>query len=137
MNFTKELSFSSFNDAWLTYKNHFNHNASLEKFLTATSNAECTSYKIKDIIALEPLNLNLDRLNAETPEEAYPIDDRPRGINDIKSIKYHQTHPCNPIVMIYSGNKLIFADGVHRLVAAKLLGKRNVICCIIYYDITY
>lgn len=131
MLFNSELSFSSFNDAWHTYKTHFNKNAKLEDFLLAASKSHPQSIKISEIIKLNPLNLNLARLNAKTTEEAYPLNDRPRGIADIKSIKYHQKKECSPIVMIRDKQQVIFADGVHRLIATKLLGKRTIICHII------
>ena len=126
--FNNELTFSSFNDAWHTYKTHFNKNAKLEDFLLATQKSRPQSIKINEIIKLKPLNLNLERLNTKTAEEAYPLNDRPRGIADIKSVKYHQKKECSPIVMIRDDSRLIFADGVHRLIAAKLLGKRTVMC---------
>jgi hypothetical protein len=131
MQFIQQLSFSSFNDAWETYNTHY-HKISLDDFYHATQQGYYINYNIKDIINIPPDNLDVDRLLAKTVEEAYPVTNRPRGIDDIKSVKYHMKSPCvSPIIIIKNKNKEILIDGVHRLVAAKLAGKRKVLVYII------
>ena len=65
------------------------------------------------------------------PEEAYPLDDRPRGMDDIVSVKYHTNHPISPIVIVKEKHREILLDSVHRLIATKLSGKRNIIVYVI------
>lgn len=64
MHFIKELSFSSFNDAWETYNTHY------KKFLEATCQGEYKTYKIKDLINNPPDNLDINRLLAKSVNEA-------------------------------------------------------------------
>ena len=82
MQFTNQLSFASFNDAWETYNTHY-HGNNLKRFLEASKQGEYKTYKIKDLINHPPDNLNVNRLLAKSIDEAYPPEDRPRGINDI------------------------------------------------------
>lgn len=124
MNCSKELLFSTFVDSWYTYHNHFNKNISLDHFLAASTKGKIIYYKIKDLINNPPLNLNKSRLEAKTIDEAYS--DKPRGLNDIKSVKYHMKIPFSPPIIIIENKKTILLDGMHRLVAAKLNGKRTV-----------
>ena len=131
MHFINELSFTSFNDAWETYNTHYK-NISLKKFLEATSQGEYKIYKIKDLINHPPDNLDINRLLAKSVNEAYPENNRPRGQNDLKSVKYHMRSKCvSPLFMIKLKNQEILMDGVHRLVAAKLSGKRNVLVYVV------
>jgi hypothetical protein len=139
MIFNKELSFTTFNDAYQTYKNHYDKTIKLEDFLNATINGSCETYKIKDIISNPPENLSVARLLAKTPEDAYRdtsketsrCDDNPRG-NDVASVKYHmKSKNVSPIVIVRIGKREILLDGVHRLVAAKLSLKRVIIVYVI------
>ena len=93
MIFLKELSFSSFNDAYETYNKHYKP-TKLEDFLKATLSGHCENYKIKDIIDNPPENLDTARLLAKTPAEAYPPNNRPRGADDINSVVYHMIGPA-------------------------------------------
>lgn len=130
MQFIKQLSFSSFNDAYETYKTHY-HKLNLETFLLATRQGEYKTYKIKDMINHPPDNLDVARLLGNNVEEAYPLNNRPRGIEDIKSVKHHMKSSCVPPIVIIKDKKEILVDGVHRLVAAKLSGKRTVLVYVI------
>jgi hypothetical protein len=63
--------------------------------------------------------------------KAYPINDRPRGNNDINSVKYHQKQlqqkkEITPIWMIQKNNKYILLDGAHRIVASYIEEKSNI-----------
>ena len=55
--------------------------------------------------------------------KAYPLTDRPRGNEDISSVKYYQKQiqqkkEIAPIWMIQKNNKYILLDGAHRIVAS-------------------
>ena len=76
--------------------------------------------QLKEFLNME--NFNSNRLQTSAVK-AYPINDRPRGKNDITSVKYYQKLIQNnkyiqPIWIIYKNNKYILLDGVHRIVAS-------------------
>lgn len=55
--------------------------------------------------------------------KAYPLTDRPRGNEDINSVKYYQKQiqqkkEITPIWMIQKNKKYILLDGAHRIVAS-------------------
>jgi hypothetical protein len=80
-------------------------------------------------------NFNPNRLQ-KTAQKAYPIDDRPRGKDDILSIKYYQKKIRNgkdipQIWMIKKRNKYILLDGAHRVVASYIEGKPHIYAHII------
>lgn len=59
-------------------------------------------------------NFNPNRLK-ESPELSYPEKDRPRGFDDIKSVKFWiKNIDKSPPIIIY---KNILLDGAHRIVA--------------------
>ena len=67
-------------------------------------------------------NFNPNRLQ-KSAVKAYPLNDRPRGNNDISSVKYYQKQiqqkkEIAPIWMIQKNNKYILLDGAHRIVAS-------------------
>ena len=64
-------------------------------------------------------NFDSNRLQ-KTAAEAYPLDNRPRGIKDIQSVEYHQSQICiQPIWMTIDENgKYTLLDGAHRIVAS-------------------
>ena len=63
-------------------------------------------------------NFDSNRLQ-KTAAEAYPLDNRPRGIKDIQSVEYHQLQKCiQPIWIIRKNGKYILLDGAHRIVAS-------------------
>jgi hypothetical protein len=67
-------------------------------------------------------NFNPNRLQ-KSAVKAYPLNDRPRGNNDINSVKYYQKQiqkkrEIAPIWMIQKNNKYILLDGAHRIVAS-------------------
>lgn len=68
-------------------------------------------------------NVAVDRLLAKSPEEAYPKSDRPRGKKDIDSVEYHMnTDIIEPIIVFDMDGDKIMIDGMHRLIAANLVG---------------
>lgn len=123
-------------DSWGTYNEFFAHENSIfisrEQFMKSLKAA---SYK--DISAKEFLTLNIENhrlstyLLAQTPEEAYPLSDRPRGQTDISSVNYFLAprEPVPPITVACMIDKkgqqrMIKLDGVHRMIAANILRKK-------------
>ncbi len=75
-------------------------------------------------------NFNPQRLK-KSAVEAYPLNNRPRGKNDINSVKYYQklikeNNNITPIWMIKKNNKFILLDGAHRIVASYIENKKYV-----------
>ena len=78
-------------------------------------------------------NLNVNRLQATSIQEAYS--DMPRGIDDIKSVKYHMKNKnTSPCIIVNYMNRLILLDGMHRLVAASLIKKRKIVILMVTID---
>jgi hypothetical protein len=74
---------------------------------------------------------------AETPEEAYPPDSRPRGEIDLISIEYHRSllregKEVVPVWFIYKDNELSLMDGQHRVVACYIEKKYDVPANVVY-----
>ena len=72
-------------------------------------------------------NFNSNRLQ-KSAVKAYPLNDRPRGNNDISSVKYYQKQiqqkkEIAPMWMIQKNNKYILLDGAHRIVASYIENK--------------
>ena len=73
-------------------------------------------------------NINPERLSA-TP---YPSADRPRGQANLLSVRHHRRtirrRGCveSPIWIARKGSRIIMLDGVHRVVATYLEGKRTI-----------
>jgi ParB-like nuclease domain len=77
---------------------------------------------------------NLDNFNSErlqsTAVKAYPLTDRPRGNNDISSVKFYQKQikehkEIQPIWILQLKNKqYILLDGAHRIVANFIENKK-------------
>lgn len=130
MKWSNEINLSTFWDSWWTYRENFmDKNMTLDEFTKICIND--STYKDMSIQTLlddyETHNIGKHRLDTNTPEEAYPSNDRPRGQKDIETIKsLIKSNECiPPIVFIQSGDKKsswICLDGIHRLVAAKLRG---------------
>jgi len=77
-------------------------------------------------------NFNPSRLQSSAVK-AYPLQDRPRGKQDINSIKYYQKQETiPPIWMIYKNNKYTLLDGAHRIVASYIEGKQTINANVIY-----
>jgi hypothetical protein len=98
-------------------------NSKLEKFLLIKCNNEL-------------LNFNPERMQ-KTAVKAYPLDNRPRGDMDIKSVKFYQKQlqmkkEIEPIWIIKKNNNYILLDGVHRIVASYIENKKYIFANIIY-----
>ena len=75
-------------------------------------------------------NFNKNRLQ-KSAVKAYPIEDRPRGNTDIRSVKYYQKQiqqqkDIIPIWMIQQNEKYILLDGAHRFVASYIEDKQYI-----------
>ena len=94
-------------------------------FNSKISKFDLVNYNKKNIV-----NINKNRLS-ETVELAYPENDRPRGENDLKSVKYHQEILKNgdeleAIWIIEKNGKKYILDGFHRLAASYIEKKHNI-----------
>ena len=72
-------------------------------------------------------NNNVDNFDSvrlqNSSVKAYPLTDRPRGKEDIISVKYYQKQiqqkkEITPVWMIQKNKKYILLDGAHRIVAS-------------------
>jgi hypothetical protein len=75
-------------------------------------------------------NFDPNRLQ-KSAVKAYPINNRPRGNDDINSVKYYQKKiqqniEITPIWMIQKNNKYLLLDGAHRVVASYIEDKHNI-----------
>ena len=75
-------------------------------------------------------NFDPNRLQ-KSAVKAYPINNRPRGNDDINSVKYYQKKiqqniEITPIWMIQKNNKYILLDGAHRVVAKYIEDKHYI-----------
>ena len=89
------------------------------------SNTEFMRFTISAARNLD--NFNPDRLS----KDPYPARDRPRGHNDLTSVKYHRKQirdegEVEPVWIAKQKGHYILLDGAHRLVATYLEGKRTV-----------
>jgi hypothetical protein len=68
--------------------------------------------------------INFDSVRLQNSAvKAYPLNDRPRGKEDIISVKYYQKQiqqkkEITPVWMIQKNKKYILLDGAHRIVAS-------------------
>ena len=78
---------------------------------------------------------NVDNFNPlrlqKTAIDAYPLKNRPRGKNDISSVKFYQKEiqqkrEITPIWIIKQNKKYILLDGAHRVVASYIDNKRYI-----------
>jgi len=80
-------------------------------------------------------NFNLNRLQ-KSAIKAYPLNDRPRGNDDISSVKYYQKQieqkkDIMPIWMAQKNNKYILLDGAHRIIASYIKNKKYIYAYIV------
>jgi hypothetical protein len=95
------------------------------------------SHIFKSNLEKLPLSIfkNVDNFNPERLQysavKAFPINDRPRGNDDILSVKYYQKQiqdhkEITPIWVAIKNNKYILLDGVHRVVASYIENKKYI-----------
>ena len=75
-------------------------------------------------------NFNPNRLQ-KSAENAFPINDRPRGDKDISSVEYHRKQIQTPIWLIKQNKTYLLLDGVHRIVAHYIEGKQYIYAYVI------
>ncbi len=81
------------------------------------------------------INFDKNRLK-KSAVDAYPPDNRPRKLDDIKSVKWHQKQIKNniaiqPIWIALKNKKYILLDGAHRIVANYIEDKKHISAYII------
>ena len=81
-------------------------------------------------------NFDSNRLQ-KSAVKAYPINNRPRKEDDIKSVKYYQTQIkkgifIQPIWLINQKGKYILLDGAHRIVASYIENEKFINSYVIY-----
>jgi hypothetical protein len=91
-------------------------------------NSKLTSFPLSKCRNLD--NFNPERLQ-KSAVKAYPLHDRPRGDDDITSVKYHQKLIKNklqifPIWVLKKNNNYILLDGAHRIVANYIEKKEHI-----------
>ena len=80
-------------------------------------------------------NFDPQRLQ-ESALKAYPITNRPRGQDDIKSVKFYQKQlkqkiNIHPIWMIHQDKTYILMDGSHRIVASFIENEKHIYAYVI------
>lgn len=80
-------------------------------------------------------NFDSNRLQ-KSAIKAYPLTNRPRGKNDISSVKYHQKQikenkKVEPIWMIKKNGKYTLLDGAHRIVSSYIENQKFIPCYVI------
>lgn len=140
LNWDKAIDQATQKDSWATWQQNYAYLSkrviSKELFMKTMGKASCQNISPEDFLALNIENHRLDRYpNARSAEEAYPLNDRPRGDKDISSVNYflQTTHPVSPITVIKFIDKerkarLVKLDGVHRLMAAAILRQSIRVC---------
>ena len=101
-----------------------------------------TAHIFKSKLIKLPLSLfknvkNFDPIRLQsTALKAYPITNRPRGQDDIKSVKFYQKQlkqkiNIHPIWMLYQDEKYILMDGAHRIVASFIENEKHIYAYVI------
>jgi hypothetical protein len=83
-------------------------------------------------------NFDSNRLQ-KSVEKAYPVNNRPRGEDDVSSVTYYKTqlqqkNEIIPIFMINKNNKYILLDGSHRIVASYIEEKEQINAYVIHIE---
>lgn len=127
----KEVDVSTLMDSWWTYcALHLKGElvdkkeiCSFQEFCSSVRAAEYSEVPLAGLLA-SAHNVGKHRLAADSVEAAYPPEDRPRGEYDIESVKslMNCSDSITPVLVLKDGDRWVFLDGTHRLLAAKLLG---------------
>jgi hypothetical protein len=110
---------------------------SLALKLFQTKEESCYAHIFRSKLISFPLSTcrNLENFNPERLQKsaimAYPLDNRPRGIDDIKSVHFYQKKiqekkDISPIWLIQNKNQYVLLDGAHRIVANYIEKKKNI-----------
>ena len=117
----------------------------LDRFLRAVRSGKYRDMAVADFAAMEPMNASARRLGARTAAAAYPPDDRPRGGEDLASVRRLRKRDtvASPVLVAMvdveggspakggrkSGRRApVLLDGMHRLVAAAIDGRPARVC---------
>jgi hypothetical protein len=81
-------------------------------------------FKMADYNKKNIHNINIYR-NSDTPEKCYPENDRPRGYEDVVSVRHHmktlqEGHELEPIWILQINGKKYILDGFHRIAATSV-----------------
>lgn len=81
-------------------------------------------FKMTDYNKKNIHNINIYR-NADTPEKCYPENDRPRGYEDVVSVRHHmktlqEGRELEPIWILQIHGKKYILDGFHRIAAVSV-----------------
>jgi hypothetical protein len=116
--------------------------------LKLSKNKESSAYAHLYNFKLEKIPLNVfkkdrvknfpsHRLKARTIETAYPESDRPKGMYNIESVKYHMSligKNLNPLIFIgKKNNKYELIHGSHKIVAAHLAHLKKIDAYVVYF----
>lgn len=124
MKFAKKADEETITNAWSTWK-AICHGArvTLDEFRAKVAATDAVTMAVEELLALEPVNLGATRMSGRTPEEAYPLGDRPRGDEDIRTVRklMRMRRAISPAIFMRAKNgRLFLLDGVHRIVAANI-----------------
>lgn len=105
------------------------------------SYAHLFSYKLEQI----PLskfkkglvkNFKADRLKSKTEIDAYPENNRPKGIYNLEAVKFHRSlisQNVNPLIfVVYKRNKYHLIHGSHKIIAAHLDNFKKIDAFVVY-----
>ena len=119
-------------DSWGTWNKNYRQEVkptvNHTEFFDAVARGSYRDLSVEEFLRLPVENQRLNKYQyAKTPEEVYPLNDRPRDQQDIESVQFLMTTelPISPICVAKVIDKdgqlrYIKLDGVHRLVAAML-----------------
>ncbi len=143
INWAPQLDQDTIHDSWLTWQDYYSSQSktfvSYDTFKKAITEAKCEAVSPKSFLLLNIENQRLNRYctTLQFAEDAYPLNDRPRGEKDILSVEYFlkSSTPISPITVVKFIDKseklrLVKLDGVHRLVAAFIVKSPIRLCWI-------
>ena len=123
-------------DGWLTYLEFYRDHMK-PKLDEATFMERAKAIAFKDITSEQFVNMDIENCrlqkywDAKNAEQAYPESDRPRNADDVTSVDYFlkKKRGVSPVLVARVVDKddrerLIKLDGVHRIMAAHILGKK-------------
>lgn len=94
--------------------------------------SKLSEFHMKDYTKQNIHNINVHR-NSDTPEKCYPECDRPRGLEDVVSVRHHMKHlqegkELEPIWILQINGKKYILDGFHRIAAISVEKKPSIRC---------
>jgi hypothetical protein len=129
---------STLNDAFCSWDKgfrregpHRNPKATFLTFYRRVLEAEYIDRPAAGLRALKLDNISPGRF-ASTPEAAFPEGDRPRGQDDIDSVRFYMGDDAvaSPLLVAKTAAGLLMLDGVHRAAAAHIRGGAVRLCIV-------